>query len=77
MRSVKLKTALTRKRKIISLSVLLYLLLCSSTETSPWSQSLKGLGMLVLEMMWIVFWKMFPFSFLNSAEVQSLTRTRC
>ena len=73
-RSAKLKTVLTMKRQPISLSVFQYLLLCSSTEKSPTSQSWKGVGMLMLEMTWIIFWKLLPSLLRNSSEVQSLTR---
>ena len=74
-RSARLKTVLVRKRLSISHQVFSYLLRCSSTETFPWSQSLKGTGMLVHVMMWTVFWNKVPDPSLNSAEVISLTTT--
>ena len=69
-----MNTVLTMKRQPISTSVFQCLLQCSSTEKSPASQSLKGLGMLMFEMTWIIFLKLFPSLRLNSREVLSLTR---
>ena len=73
-RRAMLNTVLTMKRQPISTSVFQRLLLCSSTEKLPASQSLKGLGMLMFEMTWIIFLKLVPSLRLNSREVLTLTR---
>ena len=73
-RRIRLKTVLTRRRQPISISVFLYLLLCSSTDTSPWSQSRNIVGMFVQVITWMAFWnKLLPF--LNCSEVISLATT--
>ncbi len=71
-RSTRLNTELTRRRQPISFSVLLYLLWCSSTVTSSWSQSRNMVGMLEQVITWMTFWNRSPPS-RNSLEVRSLT----
>ena len=71
-RSTRLNTVLTRRRHPISVSVLTYLLLCSSTDTSSWSQSRYTVGMFEQVITWMTFWNLSPPS-RNSFEVSILT----